>query len=105
MELDKIIQRIFTYRFPTEEQLVQFANARHGFGGDDGSYGVTYPDDMDAYERGISQQIIPDGSVEIYCSAYTDKDIMISERRYLSALKKHLESKGYYDLVRELKSV
>jgi hypothetical protein len=105
MDLDKVIQHIFTYRFPTEEQLVQYANARHGFGGDDGSYGVTYPDDIDIYERDISQQIIPEGSVEIYCSAYTDQDILISEKSYLSALKSYLESMGYYDLACLIKNV
>ena len=105
MELEKIISHIFTYSFPTDEQLVQFANERHGFGGDDGGYGVTYPSDLDAYEREIEQQFIPVGSVEIYCSAYTDKDIIIPEKLYFTVLKKHLEATGQYDLVCELKNV
>ena len=100
-----LMQHIFTYSFPSEEQLVKFANARHGFGGDDGSYGVTYPDDLDAYEREISQQEIPDGSVEIYCSAYTDKDIVITENQYLNALKVYLESTNNHDLASELENV
>lgn len=105
MELDKIVKHIFTYRFPTEEQLVRYANSRHGFGGDDGSYGVTYPDDIDVFERDISQQAIPQGSVEIYCSAYTDEDILITEQFYLQTLKSYLESKGYNDLANELENV
>ena len=79
MELNKIIRQLFTYSFPSDEELVKFANARHDFGGDDGGYGVTYPTDLDEYEREIEQQVIPEGSLEIYCSAYTDEDIIISE--------------------------
>ncbi|MBU2714480.1 hypothetical protein, partial [Zooshikella harenae] len=105
MELEKIINHIFTYSFPTDEELVRFANERHGFGGDDGGYGVTYPSDLDAYEREIEQQSIPDGSVEVYCSAYTDEDIIVSEQQYLAVLKKYLETTGQHELACELKNV
>lgn len=105
MELEKIISHIFTYSFPSDEELVRFANARHGFGGDDGGYGVTYPSDLDAFEGEIEQQVIPEGSVEIYCSAYTDKDITISEHRYLSVLKKYLEKTSQQELACELDNV
>jgi len=105
MELEKIINHIFTYSFPTDEQLVRFANDRHGFGGDDGGYGVTYPSDLDAYEREVEQQFIPEGSIEIYCSAYTDKDIIITEKQYLAALKQYLDATSQHDLAYELKNV
>lgn len=105
MELDQIINHIFTYSFPADDELVRFANERHGFGGDDGGYGVTYPDDLDEYEREIEQQFIPEGSVEIYCSAYTDKDIIISEKQYLSALKLYLEKTNQHHLAYKLKNV
>jgi len=103
MDLERIIRHIFSYNFPSDEELVEFANSRHGFGGDDGSYGVTYPTDLDAYERDIQQQVIPDGCVEIYCSAYTDKDIIISEHKYLSELDKFLKEKGSHHLASEIK--
>lgn len=104
MELETVINHIFSYNFPTDEVLVRFANERHGFGGDDGCYGVTYPSDLDAYEREVEQQFIPEGSVEICCSAYIDKDIIIPEKQYLAALKKYLESTGQYELAGRLKT-
>lgn len=104
VEIETIIQHIFTYKFPSEEQLVEFANARHGFGGDDGSYGVTYPDDLDQYDREVSSHEIPEGSVEIYCSAYNDSDIIVTEKLYLKELKSYLNSKEKYYLATNLKN-
>lgn len=105
MELDEIISHMFSYSFPTDEELVLFANERHGFGGDDGGYGITYPSDLDAYERVVEKKFIPEGSVEIYCGAYTDEDIIITEQRYLLTLKKYLEKTNQNHLVFELKNV
>jgi hypothetical protein len=104
MDLEKIINHIFTYSFPTDEELVLFANERRGFGGDDGGYGVIYPSDLDEYATAVELRAIPDGSVEIYCLAYTDKDIIISEHQYLLALKKYLVENNRRHLACEIKN-
>jgi hypothetical protein len=46
--------------------LASSAVARHGFGDTDGSFGVTYPGDLDEYDRAVEGATIPDGFVEVY---------------------------------------
>ena len=43
--------------------LVQFALERHGYYAGDGGFGITYPGDLDEYEREIEVRHIPDGFV------------------------------------------
>jgi hypothetical protein len=39
--------------------LASFAVARHGFGDTDGGFGVTYPGDLDEYDRAVEGVTIP----------------------------------------------
>ena len=71
--------------------MVQFAEDGHGFGGDDGYYGVIYSGDLDEYDREVGKSFIPEGFVEIFYWDGEVKEIQIKEKEYLSLLKKHLE--------------
>ncbi|RCU50090.1 hypothetical protein DU002_10330 [Corallincola holothuriorum] len=79
-----------------------YALKRHGFGGDDGFYGVTYPNDLDEYQIEIEGEFIPDGFVEINYWDGEHKEIQIPERKYLESLKDYLSKNGYELLVDKL---
>jgi hypothetical protein len=42
-------------------QLAEFAAVRQGFCNSNGGHGVTYPEDLDEYEREVEKIAIPDG--------------------------------------------
>jgi len=102
MNIKNIAEQIFSYDWPTNEGLVQFSEDGHGFGGDDGYYGVIYPCDLDEYDRGDEKNVIPGGFVEIYYWDGEVKEIQIEEKEYLSLLKNYLEDKEEYELVRRI---
>jgi hypothetical protein len=90
MDIREILFCIFRQSFPSDQQLITFAHARHGFGGDDGGYGITYASDLDEFD--ISQGCsIPTGWVEIY---YQDTEVTIPEAEYLDYLSAYLRQKG-----------
>ena len=99
-----ILAQLFSYGWPTPEQLVQFANERHGYMGDDGYYGATYPSDLDEYQIEVERDFIPEGFVEISYWDGAHKETTIKEQKYLEALKAHLLSKGYYKLALVLRN-
>ena len=47
-------------------ELGGHALARHGWGDSDGGFGVTYPSDLDEWDRVVEKVEIPDGFVELY---------------------------------------
>lgn len=47
-------------------ELAAFAERRHGFGNSDGGFGVTYPGDLDVYDREVDGVVIPTGCVQIH---------------------------------------
>lgn len=91
MTVDEIFKQLFSYAWPSNVALVEYATKRHGYRGDDGYYGVTYSTDLDEYEL-VERRCIEDGYVEI---AYWDGDfqaIQVSEADYLKALEANLRS-------------
>jgi hypothetical protein len=44
-------------------QLAEFATVRQGFCNSDGGHGLTYPEDLDGYEREVEKITIPHGHV------------------------------------------
>ncbi|EIT7141923.1 hypothetical protein L2761_004667 [Vibrio parahaemolyticus] len=98
--MDKIYNELFSQYFPSDEQLVEFALKRHGYCMDDGYYGVTYPDDLDEYDREVEGQCIPEGMVRINYWDGSEKELIVSERDYLTALKGYLILNGNKDLAR-----
>jgi len=93
MDTYNILKHIFSYSWPKDEELAEYAKKRHGFGGDDASYGVTYPSDLDEYDRSRGE-FIPEGKVEIYCKAFGVESLLIDEKCYLRVLKSHLALTG-----------
>jgi len=94
MNIEEILDHVFSYKWPSDEKLVDYAIARHGFGGDDGYYGVTYPSDLDEYYTEVEGQYIPDGYVEINYWDGEQKEVQIPESEYLAALKRYLLNSG-----------
>jgi len=99
-----ILAQLFSYDWPTPEQLVQFANERHGYMGDDGYYGVTYPSDLDEYQIEVEGEFIAEGFVEISYWGGAHKETTITEQKYLEVLKAHLLSQGYCKLALGLRN-
>lgn len=99
MNINDIAEQLFSYDWPKNKDLVQFAEAGHGFGGDDGYYGVIYPCDLDEYDREAEKSFIPEGFLEIYYWDGEVKEIQIQEKEYLLFLKNYLEKEGEKELI------
>lgn len=69
-------------------ELAAFAGGRHGYSNSDGGFGVTYPDDLDGYEREVESRVIPEGTVEVYGYwGHPDGyEFVVSETHYLAVL-------------------
>ena len=101
MNRAEIFAQVFSNRWPSPEDLVKYAQEKRGYGGDDGYYGVTYPSDLDEYQKQVEGEFIPEGYVEV---SYWDGDfqsIQIKEAEYLSALRAHLVSIKRDDLLKD----
>lgn len=94
MNKKEIYDQIFSYNWPKAERLVEYANKKHGYGGDDGYYGVTYPTDLDEYDREVDNIIIPEGYVEINYWDGAHRDIQVTEKEYIVELRKYLRRTG-----------
>lgn len=77
--------------------LAHFAVQGHGFGDDNGGFGVIYPNDIDEYGRVVEGISIPDGFVQIYgfWGLPNGYEFLIMERFYLEVLIDILTEKGY----------
>ena len=77
-------------------RLVDFAERQHGWGNSDSGFGVTYPEDLDEYDRKVEGWTIPSGHVELYrfWGPPAGDSIIISERDYLLLLLHVLQSRG-----------
>ena len=102
MTAAEIFSQLFSNRWPSPEELVKFAKTRHGYCGDDGYYGVTYPSDLDEYQKQVEGAFIPDGYIEVMYWDGDFKDIQVMEGEYLKALREHLLSLDRQSLLREL---
>jgi hypothetical protein len=105
MTMNEIFRQLFSNSWPSDAELVEYAVKRHGYGGDDGYYGVTYPTDLNEYEIVVERRCIKDGNVEI---AYWDGDfqaVQVSEAANLEALEANLQSKGHAALAGTLRSL
>lgn len=86
------------------ERLVRFALDRHGFGDSDGGFGITYPNDLDEYERVVERRSIPDGFVLAYgfWGPPDGYEVLVPEWLYRDVLAEVLECLGMW---REASSV
>jgi hypothetical protein len=77
-------------------ELDEFAAQRHGFGDSDGGFGVTYPDDLDEYDR-ASGVHIPTGFVQVYgfWGPPGGYEVLVPEPVYLDTLASVLAASGH----------
>jgi len=101
---EEIVKHVFLNHWPDNDELVEYAIARHGFCGNDGYYGVTYSSDLDEYDRDVDGRHIPDGYVEVNFWVGEDKVVHITESKYLKILKQHLLNSDKASLVCELEA-
>ena len=76
--------------------LAEFADHRHGFGDSDGGFGVTYPGDLDAFDR-VDGMMIPESFVMVY--GFWDLPdgyaVLVAEQAYLDTLAIVLSEAGH----------
>lgn len=74
--------------WPRLAELATFAADRHGFGDTDGGFGITYPGDLDDFDRATERAEIPPGHVEVYGSwgPPDGYQILVPEALYLEVL-------------------
>ena len=82
-------------------QLAEFAAVRQGFCNSDGGHGLTYPEDLDGYEREVEKITIPDGHVLLFGRQnFPDKssgiEFKISETLYLTILSQMLSKRQFH---------
>jgi len=97
----------FTRGF-SHSEFVEFALARHGWGDSDGGFGVTYPADLDEYDKEVEGMVIPAGHVEIYGfwgPEHGGYEITVKEADYIEELLLILEHEGHTDNIDALKSL
>jgi hypothetical protein len=78
-------------------ELARFAVDRHGFGDDNGGFGVIYPDDLDEYARVVERVEIPEGFVQVYgfWGPPEGYEILVPEADYLRWLAAALRDAGH----------
>jgi hypothetical protein len=91
------IRNLFLYSWPSDAQLVDYAEKGHGFGGEDGYYGVIYPNDLDEFDK-ANGETIQQGYLEIYYWNDPDSYIHVTEEQYLTELAGYLRTKKLLDL-------
>lgn len=81
----------------TLSELATYAERRHGYGNDNGGFGVRYPTDLDEYETQVLGMHIPAGSLLAYGYAFANPpgyEILVNESLYLRTLSKIFRELG-----------
>ena len=89
-------------------QLVQFAEQRHGWGDSNGGFGVTYPGDLDEYDKEVEKINIPDGYIEIYGfwgAKEGGYELVVKEYDYLDKLLQVLIDLKQFSLAERIKKL
>lgn len=94
LDRKEIYAQVFHVVWPSDEELVGYARKRHGFGGDDGYYGLTYPWDLDDYQIEVDGAFIEKGHVEIRYWNGDFATLQVPEIEYLNELLTYLKMKG-----------
>jgi len=77
--------------------LAVFAARRHGFMNTDGGFGVTYPGDLDEYDRQVDGVSIPEGFVRVcgFWGPPSGYELLVPEQTYLTTLADVLAAAGH----------
>ncbi len=94
----EVIRRLFDFNWPSDDELVEFAEKKTGYGGDDGYYGVLYPGDLDDYDKEVDGYHIPDGMIEVAYWNGDDDVIQVPEELYLQELLIYLKTNEKHEL-------
>ena len=95
MDIANAVAQILTHTGFGPVRLASFAIAGHGFMGDEGFYGVTYPSDLDDWQREREGACIPEGFVEV---TFEREDFLVPTAEYLRVLAQHLRNLGLHEL-------
>ena len=87
--------------------LAEFAVQRHGFGDSDGGFGVTYPDDLDEYDRVVEGDHIPAGFVRAYgfWGLPDGYEVLVPEPTYLAVLADELVATGHTQAATQVRAL
>lgn len=79
--------------------LPQYAKELHGYGDSNSGFGITYPSDLDEYQREVEGISIPEGMVQAYgCWGPPEGyEFLVAETEYLRVLAEVLFEKGLVD--------
>jgi hypothetical protein len=82
----------------SKERLVRCALDRHGYGDSNGGFGITYPGDLDEYDRKVLGRHIPDGFVLAYgfWGPPDGYELLVPEWLYRDVLAEVLECFGMW---------
>ena len=95
MDIVNAVAQILTHMGFGPERLASYAIAGHGFMGDEGFYGVTYPSDLDDWQREREGAFIPEDFVEV---TYEREEFLVPRAEYLRVLALHLRGLGLHGL-------
>lgn len=76
--------------------LARFAEQSHGYGDSNGGFGITYPGDLDDFDR-ANGEYIPDGFLRVYglWGSPAGYELLVSEVVYLGQLASVLLASGH----------
>ena len=95
MKLEHEIREVID-SWPQLAQLVSFATKRHGYCDSNGGFGITYPNDLDEYQREVDRQVMPEPMVEVfgYWGQTNSYSMLVTEAQYLRVLASLLRERG-----------
>ncbi|TLD69291.1 hypothetical protein FEM03_18130 [Phragmitibacter flavus] len=82
------------------QELVEFAERRHGYSNSNCGSGVTYPEDLDEYEITLGEISLARGQLKIYryrIAIPPGWEILVAEQLYLQILSTVLRENGFFD--------
>ncbi len=84
--------------------LATFALERHGYGDSNGGFGVTYPGDLDEFDREAEGRFIPEGFIVVYgfWGPPDGYEVFVAESYYLAMLARILAEAGFTTEAREV---
>lgn len=85
--------------------LPRYAIKMHGYGDSNGGFGITYPDDLDEYQREVERVIIPRGMVQAYgyWGPPEGYEFLVTEVTYLKVLAEVLFEKKLFNEANSIK--
>ena len=74
-----------------KNDLLQFALERHGYCNTDSMSGITYPSDLDDFDRDVDKITINEGFILVYSEQFTPKEAYLTEEDYLTILNAYFK--------------